>query len=73
MITSGLHLVHFRLFCPVPLDWASCKYTGIPRIHGALSYDLLQMSWMLIVTPDLRKAVGFGREQVRIRSPYEQQ
>lgn len=77
MITSGLHLAHFRLLCPVPLDWASCECAGIPATHRALSYDLLQMSWMLRVTLDLRKAVGFGRawkpEQVRTRSPHEEQ
>lgn len=42
-----------------------------------LSYDPLQMSRMLVVTPDLRKAVSFDRDwkpgQVRIRSPYEEQ
>lgn len=53
MITSGLHLVHFRLFCPVPPAWASYECAGIPGIHGASNYDLLQMSWMFIVTPDL--------------------
>lgn len=49
----------------------------MPGKQGTPSYDLLQMSKMLIVTPDLRKAVGFGRDwkpgHIRIRSPYEEQ
>lgn len=77
ILPSGLHLVHFRLLCLIPLGWASCGCAGMAGIQGTPSYDLLQMSKMLIVTPDLRKAVGFGRDwkpgHIRIRSPYEEQ